>query len=185
MSNQTSQHFKLDISQIKRLLPFIEGKGIIYKANQLQLNSDIEVFYTGKSLLLHYQLSQEYIYHISLTQSDCHLGGQRIRLKCPISTCKRPVAALFLKDEIFACRTCHQLIYPSQLRDKFSLLMFKLEKLEKTLKGKGSKGVPPLRPKGMHQKTYQRLCAKYIQTYYEILKQGEKNITNRSQKEFV
>ena len=132
MSNLTNKYFKIDISQIKNSLPFIEGKCIVYKANQSLLNSDIEIFYTGKSLLVNYQLSQEYIYHISFVKSDCHLGGQRIRFKCPISTCKRPVAILYLKDEIFACRTCHQLIYPSQLRGKFSLPIFKLERLEKS-----------------------------------------------------
>ena len=49
---------------------------------------------------------------IPLTWSVVHPGGKRPWFTCP--GCQRRCAKLYLVGEVFRCRGCHGLVYPSQ-----------------------------------------------------------------------
>lgn len=76
---------------------------------------------------------------------------------CP--DCTRRVATLYLKDLYFRCRRCGQLGYQSQRRSRATRALEKAARIKRQLGGMGEYAEPvPARPKGMHQKTYARLC---------------------------
>ena len=84
-------------------------------------------------------------------------GGQRWRFRCP--RCGAPRMALYLNPDTdrLACRVCHRLCYPSQLCDPLNRWHLKMNKLESRLLARGARvasGGFPLRPKGMHRRTY-------------------------------
>ncbi len=87
----------------------------------------------------------------------CHLGGTRPYFLCPDCASRRVV--LFLRGYL-ACRACHGLYYESELyKDPFAATR-KLERIVKKL-GSSSWNVFPMRPRGMHMRTYERLKAEY------------------------
>ena len=100
-------------------------------------------------------------YPVYLDWTACHLGGKRPWFLCPARGCGRRVAILY-GSGIFACRHCHQLVYPSQ-RDtlderaarKADRIRDKLGWEPGILNGNGWK------PKGMHWKTFERLTAQH------------------------
>lgn len=179
MSKLTTDYPQLKIDEIRKNLPFIEKKSCTFQFYTNTKNVfSVTIFYTGKTLLLDYQLKESWTYHIKLTKQKCNFGKHRYWLTCPVKRCRKPVSALYLKHEIFACRTCHELLYPSQMRQKFNFPLYRLERIEKQLQGKWSiNGAPPRKPKGMHQKTYERLCGLYLFTLLEIKCQGERNLS--------
>ncbi len=100
-------------------------------------------------------------YPVQLEATPCHLGGSRQWFLCPARGCGRRVAKLY-GGAIFACRHCHQLAYPSQ-REGFSDralrradgIRARLGWIPGTGNGHGPK------PKGMHWRTFERLCAEH------------------------
>ena len=100
-------------------------------------------------------------YPVYLDATSCHLGGQRQWFRCPARGCGRRVALLY-GGAIFACRHCHQLAYPSQ-RETFSdramrragAIRDKLGWEPGIANGHGAK------PRGMHWRTFERLCAEH------------------------
>lgn len=100
-------------------------------------------------------------YPVRLEATPCHLGGSRQWFLCPALGCGRRVAKLY-GGAIFACRHCHQLAYPSQ-REGFSDralrradgIRARLGWIPGTGNGHGPK------PKGMHWRTFERLCAEH------------------------
>ena len=98
-------------------------------------------------------------YFILLNWTACRFGGQRVWFLCPY--CDRRVAILY-GGNIFACRRCHQLVYPSQRETKGEVAMRRADDVRQKLgwclglaNGKGDK------PKGMHWKTFRQLIAKH------------------------
>lgn len=100
-------------------------------------------------------------YPVYLDWTDCNLGGKRPWFLCPARNCSRRVAKLF-GGEIFACRHCHQLAYPSQRETPDDRAARRAENIREKLdwepgilNGEGCK------PKGMHWKTFERLSARH------------------------
>ena len=180
MSKLITAYPRIKIDEIQKSLPFIEKKNCSFKFNHNTKNEfSVLIFYTGTTLLLSYQLKESWAYHIKLIKQECNFGKYRYWLKCPIKGCGKSVSTLYLKDEIFACRKCHKLLYKSQTF-KADFPFYRLARIEKQLQGKwGGNGAPPKRPKGMHQTTYDRLCGQYICTLLEIKRQGERNISSK------
>lgn len=97
-------------------------------------------------------------YPIALEWTSCNLGGKRPWFLCPARNCGRRAAILY-GGAIFACRHCYQLTYPSQRENVDYRATRQAEKIRDRmgwesgiLNGEG------LKPKGMHWKTYRRLC---------------------------
>ena len=101
-------------------------------------------------------------YPIRLTTTPCHMGGERHWFLCPARGCGQRVAVLY-GGRIFACRKCYQLAYPSQ-RENFG------DRLARRANGIRNKMGWPVgifngcdlgKPKGMHWRTYERLCQEH------------------------
>jgi hypothetical protein len=105
---------------------------------------------------------QDENYPVYLDTTPCHMGGERHWFLCPGRKCGRRVAVLY-GGAIFACRQCYQLAYPSQ-REKSGdraarradCIRDKLGWPRGILHG-GDLG----KPKGMHWRTYKRLCREH------------------------
>lgn len=93
-------------------------------------------------------------YPVGLDRTACHLGGERTWFRCPARGCGRRVAILY-GGEVFACRHCYQLAYPSQRENPMSRSMRRVEKLRDRLDCDDEGYL--VRPKGMHHKTFDRL----------------------------
>jgi hypothetical protein len=91
-------------------------------------------------------------YNVPLVYTPCYFGGTRPWFICP--WCDRRCAVLYgiSGDGYFACRRCMRLGYASESEDRTSRLWRKQRKLEARLAGDYR------RPKGMWQRTYQRIC---------------------------
>jgi hypothetical protein len=64
---------------------------------------------------------------------------------------------------IFACRKCHQLAYPSQSEDPADRAVRRADRLRARLGWPGGvlEGAGWGKPRGMHWRTYERLCDEY------------------------
>lgn len=98
-------------------------------------------------------------YPVQLEATPCHLGSWRQWFLCPAKGCGRRVAKLY-GGAVFACRHCHQIAYPSQREPSHDRALRKANAIRDRLNwppgvanGHGPK------PKGMHWRTFERLCA--------------------------
>jgi hypothetical protein len=98
-------------------------------------------------------------YKINLTTTNPQYGGKRWWFICPLRGCSRRVGVLYLTGTYFGCRRCLKLAYESQNEAPHSRMLTKAQKIYYKLGGKGGIDWVP-RPKGMHQKTYDKLIAK-------------------------
>jgi hypothetical protein len=95
---------------------------------------------------------------IQLTWMPCRLGGRRPWFVCPVTSCARRCAKLYLGRGFFACRECHGLAYASQREPVRLRGLHKARKIRASLGGGANVFEAfPERPKGMHQATYRRL----------------------------
>lgn len=88
---------------------------------------------------------------IRLAHTACHYGNTRPWFVCPL--CQRRAGLLFMRWGRFACRHCQRVAYSSQSDDGLDGMWRKQAKIERRL------GKHWQRPKGMRQKTYDRLKA--------------------------
>jgi hypothetical protein len=95
---------------------------------------------------------------VSLTWTQCALGGRRPWFLCP--TCSRRVALLYSSGGWFACRHCRGLAYASQSETPTLRWIRRTRKIRMRLGGGFSFAEPfPEKPRGMHASTYWRLRA--------------------------
>ena len=92
---------------------------------------------------------------------DIQTTGHRASLRrtwlcCPTPSCGRRVIALYFRDGFF-CRRCLNLAYPSQNRSRIQRLFAEYTRLEQRI---GLVEGEPIRPKGMHRRTYEPLAAR-------------------------
>jgi hypothetical protein len=97
-------------------------------------------------------------YPVFLDTTRCNYGGNRVWFLCPARGCSRRVAVLYLSS-IFACRHCYQLVYDSQREAAYSRALTRAQAIRMKLGGSGNMTEDfPDKPKGMHSRTYHRLC---------------------------
>lgn len=92
---------------------------------------------------------------VRLTRTECNYGGDRIWFQCPCRGCSRRVAIIYLTNGTWGCRHCARLTYASQCDDAIGRTWRKQAKIERRLSDGG--GNEWAKPKGMHQKTFDRL----------------------------
>ncbi len=92
--------------------------------------------------------------HVPVDRTTCHYGGERAWFGCP--RCSRRVAVLYLRNSGFACRLCQRVAYASQSGDASDRAWRRQYKLEARLDANWQ------RPKGMHQRTHERLLDRII-----------------------
>ncbi|MCC6983610.1 MAG: hypothetical protein IT535_10105 [Bauldia sp.] len=87
--------------------------------------------------------------------SGTNFGGQRRWFVC--LSCRRPCRVLYGGSR-FRCRRCQRLTYGSQYEPRWQRGLTRAQKVRMKLGGSGSMDdVFPLKPKGMHWRTYRRL----------------------------
>ena len=92
---------------------------------------------------------------VGLDLTACHFGGTRAWFLCP--RCSRRVAVLFAGRR-FWCRHCHGIAYAVENEDAISRLLRRSNKLRERVKAKAGTAYPvAFKPKGMHQKTFDRI----------------------------
>jgi hypothetical protein len=95
---------------------------------------------------------------IELVTTCCNYGGVRWWSLCP--KCSRRVAVLW--GAPWLCRKCHGLAYRSSQRSKADRPVARARALQakfgEDADSFGGAFDPPLKPKGMHSRTYDRLC---------------------------
>jgi len=98
-------------------------------------------------------------YAVHIEWTPCHYGGQRAWWLCPALGCGRRVAVLYGGD-VFACRHCQRLAYPSQRETPDYRAFRQADKLRDRLGwGPGIANPPGDKPKGMHWRTFERMTA--------------------------
>lgn len=98
-------------------------------------------------------------YAVPLTMTDCHLGGSRYWFRCPAEGCGRRAAILY-GGGVFACRHCHGLTYASRREKPWDRALRRAHRIRDKLEWPGgiAHGRFSTKPKGMHQRTFERLC---------------------------
>jgi ribosomal protein L37AE/L43A len=100
------------------------------------------------------ETDKHYDFKIPLCTTNPHYGGVRWWFNCP--NCSKRVGKLY-NSGIYACRTCVGMAYESQRLDEAYRKLYKAHAIYRELKGiSGLYGIDPLKPKGMHWKTYQK-----------------------------
>jgi hypothetical protein len=101
---------------------------------------------------------------VRVAWSPCRWGGQRPWFLCPVTSCRRRCAKIYLADDFFACRRCLGLAYASQQEPVRQRGLCKARKIRDRFGGSANMAVAfPARPKGMHRTTYKRLHAAHDQ----------------------
>jgi hypothetical protein len=102
-----------------------------------------------------------------------HFGRRYLMFTCP--ECHRPVRVLYARwayDRIwfFSCRKCAGITYQSTMGHRWDRSARRVDKLRARLKW-GVNGTTPIKPRGMHERTYQRILG--MLAYHEVVrKQG-------------
>ena len=93
---------------------------------------------------------------VQLSRTPCNYGGERLWFLCP--ACSKRVAVLASHGKRFVCRHCHKLPYGSQQDGYMERMQRKARKVRKKLGATNNLTESIWRkPKGMHQKTFDRL----------------------------
>ena len=96
---------------------------------------------------------------VRFDRTACNYGGYRTWFLCP--NCWKRVALLYGAGKYFLCRHCYDLAYSSQQEQKIDRLMRRCRKIRDQLGASGNLTVPIWqKPKGMHQRTFDRLRMK-------------------------
>lgn len=99
---------------------------------------------------------------VNLTWTRCNYGGQRPWFVCP--RCGQRAGVLYLKALRIACRTCHNLTYAMSQSSHLERPTIQNQRLCRRLGAPGQNfmgaTLPPIKPKGMHWRTYSKLCGR-------------------------
>lgn len=107
---------------------------------------------------------------IETVWTPCNLGGGRPWFRCGAVAiadgrgCNRRVAILYCREEIgFACRSCFNLLYESQLESARFRGLGLARKIRMKLGAGPDLTAPfPMKPQRMHLRTYKRLRNRYL-----------------------
>lgn len=111
---------------------------------------------------------QQYHYEISVTTTPCHYGKFRYWFICP--QCGRRVAMLYCIGQ-YVCRYCVGLDYKSQLMQPLDRLFNRVSKIRQRLQWQqGIANGHGIKPKGMHQSTFDRLVNEHNELEQKIIR---------------
>ncbi len=127
---------------------------------QMKVSDDgdwVKVEYTINSVIGEPEAITQWI---PIEFTPCHLGGIRWWFLCPQNTCERRVRRLY-RGKRFFCRFCYGLNYQSQHMALFGRMTRKAQKIRVKLGGSANLlDLFPLKPKGMHYSTHEKLYRK-------------------------
>jgi hypothetical protein len=155
----TSDAYSLDVTRLNETGALASGwtGGWEWKRNGERV-ADIRIETSGNQLLLIYRTRlsgdqwRDVAQPVTIIWSPCRFGGSRPLLCCP--SCGRRSVKLFLRSAV-ACRTCHQLAYPSQREHDLDRALRRANNIRSKLGGDpGMASAFPRKPRGMHHATY-------------------------------
>jgi hypothetical protein len=112
---------------------------------------------------------------INFDWTSCHYGGYRPWFLCP--KCGKRVAILY-GGKHFHCRFCRNLAYPSENESPANRMLQKANKIKRRLNCEpGVQNRIMFKPKGMHQKTFDRLLRQVHMLENIAVKQLYQNLT--------
>jgi hypothetical protein len=155
----TSESLPLDIRELnsKRLLT--QGASITSKwssGGEVCASISGLVFEDYLQLQYTYRKTEEIKQKIYFEWTPCNYGGRRVWFSCPF--CHRRIAVIYGAGKYFACRKCYNLAYLSCNEPDYQRMIDRANNLKEKLGGEGGLYSPiPSRPKGMHDKTYQKM----------------------------
>lgn len=159
-----NRYRSIDIRKWHRDKLLIPGSSFVTKWSlDGEIIGSIQVLAAEDNILLNYQYkepgeSKDMEYFIAIERTACNLGGTRPWFRCPARNCGRRAAILY-GGSVFACRRCYQLAYSSQREHSCDRAANNAEKIRKRMKWEpGILNGKELKPKGMHWKTFKRLC---------------------------
>lgn len=158
--NTTDYFYRLDVRKLQREGHLTFGRAFTWQWSYsgraaASIRIRVEAGYVTLSYYHGSGASRvEMNYPVKLEWTPCQYGGHRVWFRCPARGCGRRVAVLY-GGQVFACRHCYQLAYPSQNESVSNRATRRAEKIRArlgwepgTLDGEGEK------PKGMHWRTY-------------------------------
>ena len=153
MPGTVEKHASLDILELYRERAFSE-RTLVFSSVSLRWPWLTRLCVTRWTVELEFRGGQ--LQSIPVQWTQCHFGGARPWFLCP--HCQRRVGKLFQAASFCACRSCCNLRYASQRRGTKSRRYLQALKLRLRLGGVASLTEPfPVRPCGMHRRTYDRL----------------------------
>lgn len=146
-------------------------QGLIYPGSRItsswsvggRVHSSIGAVALADRLTLQYKHRGEPVEQdIMFTWTRCNFGGQRIWLVCPF--CSRRCAVVYSCGKYFACRICENIVYTTQNESRRDRLFSKANKLRKKIGAHpgAANPLPIFKPKGMHQKTWDRIRGQIV-----------------------
>ena len=161
---KAEQSMAFDVRQIAR-------KGLLkpgafswhWTSNYGERVGSVGVRVTDERVILSYQWtppnseSRDVECVIWVERTPCNYGGTRPWFRCP--SCGRRCAVVYFgaPGGRYACRRCLRVAYLSQCEDEMGRLWRRQRKIEGRLAGVADEWDGRQRPKGMHQKTFDRL----------------------------
>jgi hypothetical protein len=82
---------------------------------------------------------------VSVAWTPCRFGGQRPWFLCPVNSCRRRCAKVYLAEDFFACRRCLGLAYARQQEPVRQRGLHKARKIRASLGGSANMMDSPLR----------------------------------------
>ena len=124
---------------------------------------------------------------IRVERSDCHYGGSRPWLMCPMTGCHRRMY-VFYGDKQIGCRRCRHFSYPSQRVTPKDRALYRAQSIRQKLGGSPDISLPfPPRPSGMPSFAYTKLGlrahraemednAQLLRFYEEVQQRSRRNV---------
>jgi hypothetical protein len=111
---------------------------------------------------------QDVTQSVALDWTPCRYGGVRPWFLCP--RCSRRVAVLAMDGHWFWCRHCYRLPYTSQQEGRIDRLYRKARKIRDKVGASHNLMEHVWRkPKGMHWRTFERLCTQEREAHLQAL----------------
>lgn len=125
---------------------------------------------SGDSIELSYNVNSEPVaYKVELDKTPCNYGGYRSWFIC--LHCSKRVGVIYLRGKYFMCRKCSNLNYASSQESGNwnNEAIRQLDRIQKKLNCEDWAPMDciyqtPVRPKGMHRRTYKRLLNIYMES---------------------
>lgn len=149
----------LDIRKLKQAKVLTPGRTFSWQwSTGGNVHASIGAVAYQDHLMLRYSHRGESVEQkVSYTWTSCNYGGERIWFSCPF--CGRRCAVIYGAGKYFACRSCYPLVYKTCNESKRDRLFSKANKLRKKIGAMPGclNPLPIFKPKGMHEKTWQKI----------------------------
>ncbi|MEF9993665.1 MAG: hypothetical protein RSA22_05545 [Acinetobacter sp.] len=143
-----------------------QGRWIWSNTSTGEETATIGYQYHNSQLKLSYAVNgQPYNYGINVETTPCNYGGVRYWFNC--TDCHKRVAKLYLRSSFFLCRKCQKLNYATQQENKLDStrrVMCRIRhKLDWKYDNAWMKSYYKIKPKGMHQTTFDKMVVRHDQ----------------------